>query len=344
MKQRQTELDILRLLATLAVISAHLGRIPYVAVCWTSGLFDVSIAPFVASVPVFFMISGRFFLDEKKTITLQTLFRKNIFRLLFAFALWSAVYTAYYVWNGTYAKLNIFGILAEWIQGPVHFWYLYATVGLYLLTPLCRKIVQDKTVCLYVLVLFAVYNLTTQYLIYLPKVGGILENAVGRLGLESLSGCMGCFLLGYALYANQEKITEKWEITIYILGAVLMVLTYVLDISINVERWGSDFVKQYQKPNVIFYSAAIYLFFVKRVSRCAFSDRIRKLFAKTTEYGFGVYILHALVIELFKFLPFPVRPMSPVVATALLAVCVYIVSLLLTAMIRKIPGVGKHLL
>lgn len=344
MKQRQTELDILRFFATLAVIVIHIGRIPYVSECWASGLFDVSIAPFVSSVPVFFMISGRFFLDERKTITLHTLFRKNIFRLTFTFVLWSAVYTMYYVWDGTYAELNIFGILTEYIHGPVHFWYLYATVGLYLLTPLFRKIVQDKAVCRYALVLFAVYNLTTQYLIYLPKVGGIVEHAVGRLGLESLSGYMGCFLLGYVLYINQKKITKRWEITIYILGAVLMSLTYILDISISVELRSSDFVKQNQKPNVIFYSAAIYLFFIKRVSKCAFSDRIRKLFAKTTEYGFGVYILHALVIELFIFLPFPARPMSPALVTVVLTVCVYIVSFLLTAMIRKIPGVGKLLL
>lgn len=344
MKKRQTELDILRFLATLAVIVIHMGRIPFVSDCWASGRLSMSIAPYVWCVPVFFMISGRFFLDPEKNIPLKVLFQKYIFRLILAFALWSAIYTAYDVWAGTYGNLNIFGILTEYLHGPTHFWYLYTAVALYLLTPFLRKVVSDKTVCIYALVLFAIYNITTQYLIYIPKVGGILESTVSRLGLESLSGYVGYFLLGYVLYVYQEKITKKWEVTIYFLGVLLLVLTYVLDISISDELRAADFVKQYQKPNVVFYSAALYLFFIKRVSKLTFSEKICTVFAKATEYGFGVYILHALVIELLSFLPYPAQPISPVVITPLLAVCVYLISFILTAMIRKLPIVGKYLL
>ena len=344
MKKRQTELDILRFLATLAVIVIHMGRIPYVSDYWASGWLPISIAPLVWCVPVFFMISGRFFLDPEKNIPLKVLLQKYILRLIFTFSLWSAVYTAYYVWDGTYSNLNIFGILTEYIHGPIHFWYLYAAVGLYLLTPLLRKIVQDKTVCLYVLVLFVIYNIVTQYLIYIPKVGGIVESMVSRLGMESLCGYVGCFLFGYVLYAYQEKITKKWEFAIYFLGALLLILTYFLDTSISDELRAADFVKQYQKPNVIFYSAAFYLFFIKRVSKLNLSEKICTIFAKTTEYGFGVYILHALVIDLISFLPYPAQPISPAVITPLLAICVYLISFMLTALIRKIPKVGKYLL
>ncbi len=344
MKQRQTELDILRFLATLAVMIIHMGRVSYVSVCWASGLFQMSIAPLAWCVPVFFMISGRFFLDPERIVTLRVLFQKYIFRLILAFTLWSAIYTAYDVWSGAYAGLSIFGILAEYIHGPVHFWYLYAAVGLYLLTPLLRKVSRDNALCGYILILFAVYNITTQYLIYLPKIGSIVENAVGRLGLESFSGYAGCFLLGHFLSVNRDKITKKWETAIYLLGALLLVMTYVLDVFLPEELRQNDFVKQYQKPNVILFSAAIYLFFIKRVSELKFSPRIRQLLAKATEYGLGVYILHALVIELLSFIPFPAQPISPAVITVILTVCVYIVSFLLTAMIRKIPGLGKYLL
>ena len=87
--------------ATLAVIVIHMGRIPFVSDCWASGWLPMSIAPYVWCVPVFFMISGRFFLDPAKDIPLKVLFQKYIFRLILAFLLWSAVYTAYYVWDGT---------------------------------------------------------------------------------------------------------------------------------------------------------------------------------------------------------------------------------------------------
>lgn len=343
MKQRQTELDILRFLATVAVVVIHMGRIPAVVVLWETARIEGSIAPLVWCVPVFFMISGRFFLDEEKPLALKKLFQKYILRLIIAFALWSAVYTAYYVLDGTYSGLTIFGILTQYIHGPVYFWYLYATVGLYLLTPLLRRIAGDRKVLAYTLVLFGIYNVTMQYLVYLPKIGGIAESAVSRLRIDLLNGYLGCFLLGHFLYVNREKITKKLEMAIYFLGAALLVLTCILDISISEELRNGDFVKQYQKPNVILFSAAIYLFFIKRVSRVCVSEKVRAFFGKTTEYGFGVYILHALVIEFAKFLPVPER--APGLAVMIFgAAAILLVSCLLTALIRKIPCVGKYII
>lgn len=343
MKQRQTELDILRFLATVAVVLIHMGRIPAVAALRETARIEGSIVPLVWCVPVFFMISGRFFLGEEKPLGLKKLFQKYILRLIIAFALWSAVYTAYYVLDGAYSGLTIFGILTQYIHGPVHFWYLYATVGLYLLTPLLRRVAGDRKVLSYTLVLFGIYNVTTQYLVYLPKIGGIAENAVSRLGLDLLNGYLGCFLLGHFLYVNREKITKKWETAIYILGAALLVLTCILDISISEELRNSDFVKQYQKPNVILFSAAIYLFFIKRVSKVRFSEKVRAFFGKTTEYGFGVYILHALVIEFAKFLPISERTPGLVVMV-FGAAAIFLISCLLTAMIQKTPCLGKHII
>ena len=342
MKQRQTELDILRFLATISVIAIHMGRIPAVAALWEAGWIEMSIVPLVWCVPVFFMISGRFFLDEEKPITIKKLFQKYILRLIAAFAVWSAVYTAYYVLDGTYSSLNIFGVLTQYICGPIHFWYLYAIVGLYLLTPLLRRVAGDCKVLAYTLVLFGIHNVMTQYLVYMPKIGGIAESAVSRLGLDLLNGYLGCFLLGHFLYKNNEKITKKWEVAIYMLGAALLVLTYILDISISEGLRNGDFVKQYQKPNVIVFSAAIYLFFIKRISTVNFSEKVRTFFTKTTEYGFGVYILHALVIEFAKKVPIPERTPSFIVMI-LGTAAIFLISCLLTALIRKIPSVGKYI-
>lgn len=341
MKQRQTELDILRVLATLAVIMIHMGRNPYIATIEASTIIGKSIAPLVWCVPVFVMISGRFFLDPAKDITIRKLLIKYIPRLIIAFIVWSAVYTAYDVWNGTYGNLNIFGILTQYIAGPIHFWYIYMTVGLYLLTPFLRKVAKDRNLCIYFLVIFAIYNVVTQYLIYLPKVGGIIENTVGSLGIDMLAGYAGYFVLGYFLYENREKIPVKCEVLIYIVGAVLYVLTYVLDANIGEELRSSDFVKQYEKPNVMLFSAAIYLFFVKRVSTFRFSEKVQKFFAKTTEYSFGVYLLHALVIAFTASIPLPFNIPFHCLIMVVFACAIYMCSVVLVALVRKIPYFGK---
>lgn len=344
MKQRQTELDILRFLAMLAVIVIHTGRNPYIVSISASTVMGRSIAPLVWCVPVFVMISGRFFLDPARDISAGKLLTKYIPRLVIAFVFWSAVYTAYGVWDGTYSGLNLFGILTQLIAGPVHFWYLYMTVGLYLLTPILRKVAKDKLLCAYFLVIFAVYNVTTQYLIYLPKVGGIIEKTVGRIGMDLLAGYAGYFVLGYFLYENRESITAKWETVLYTVGVMLYVLTFVLDVNISADLRNKDFVTQYEKSNVMLFSASIYLFFVKRISILRFSERVQMFFAKTTEYGFGVYLLHALMISVTARIPLPAKVPCSGLVVILYAVMIYLFSAALTALIRKIPVVGKYIL
>lgn len=84
---RQTELDVLRLLATLAVIMIHAGGIS--ASC--------GIAPLVWCVPVFFLISGRFFLDPERNVTAATLFRKSIPHIAIA-VLFGQLYSLYTIY------------------------------------------------------------------------------------------------------------------------------------------------------------------------------------------------------------------------------------------------------
>ena len=121
MKQRQTELDILRFLATLMVIMTHVcaGVVKAIPVSSPTWVFLNSCRAAVTwDVPVFVMISGRFFLDESRTITLKDIFGKYLKRLILAFVVWSAVYQIYYVIHSAVmgqTYLNITGIISEWI-------------------------------------------------------------------------------------------------------------------------------------------------------------------------------------------------------------------------------------
>ena len=165
--KRQTELDILRLAAMLAVIAMHSGGGTGVQIFGRAISNHAFVALIVWCVPVFFMISGRFFLDPQRDVTLRRVLTKYVPHIVTAFLSWSAVFTVYYIRSGGYAGLNAFGILAQFIEGPYHFWYLYTLVGLYLLTPFLRKIAEDDRLLRYFLLLFGVMNLVKQYLVYL---------------------------------------------------------------------------------------------------------------------------------------------------------------------------------
>lgn len=332
MKQRQTELDILRFLALFAVILIHV-----------SGGFELLGPMFmpllVWCVPVFIMLSGRFFLDEEKPITVKKLLQKYLLRIVLAFVVWSGVYTIYYMWSGVYDILNIKGILAQCMEGPYHFWYLYMLAGLYMLTPFLRKITQDKQLCDYFLVLFAVFNIITEYVIFIPKIGDIIAATVNKLGINMVLGYVGYFVLGNYIQQNKEKITPKIETLIYGSGMGMLILTCVLENMIRPELRQNNFVKQYMKPNVVIYSSAIFTLFIKRISRIHFSPKIQRIFAKLTELGFGVYILHALVADFLV----DIFQMHSYLALVLMAAVVCGISLCLTWLIRSIPLVGKRI-
>lgn len=341
--KRQTELDILRLLAILAVIAMHAGGNKYLTANFDPRRHSMFVAAIVWCVPVFFLISGRFFLDPQRNVTIGKIWRKNIRRIAAAFVVWSSVYTLYYVKSGAYDGLNIWGILTQWITGPYHFWYLYAIIGLYALTPLIRKITENEKLMLYFLAIFAVANIVGEYLVYLPKLGGIVKGVYDRLWLSTVAGYVGYYVLGYCVFHYRDRISSKPELAIYIAGGISFAATILLEGCVSPELRAADFVKQYLKPNVILFSTAIYMFFVKRASQIRFSEKAAKAWGKLTELSFGVYILHALVNEVLSFIPIAQPVAHPYILLVLLTAAIYLLSLALTWLIRKIPFVGKKI-
>lgn len=341
--KRQTELDILRLLAILAVIAMHADGNKYLAANFDPGRHSMFVAAMVWCVPEFFMISGRFFLDPQRNVTIGKIWSKSIRRIAVAFVVWSSVYTLYYVKSGAYAGLNIWGILTQWIEGPYHFWYLYALISLYALAPLIRKITENEKIMLYFLAIFAAANIVGEYLVYLPKLGGIIKKAYDRLWLSNVAGYVGYYVLGYCVFHYRDRISRKLELAIYIAGALSFAATILLEGRISPELREADFVKQYLKPNVILFSTAIYMLFVKRVSQISFSEKAAKTLERLTELSFGVYILHALINEVLEFIPIAKLAMHPYILLAALTAAIYLISLALTWLIRKIPFVGKKI-
>lgn len=345
MKQRQTELDILRFLATLAVIMTHVcgGPVKAIPVTTPTWVFLNSCRAAVTwDVPVFVMISGRFFLDESRNISMGDIFGKYLKRLILAFVVWSAVYQAYYaiysVTAGT-GSLNIKGVVFEWIAGAYHLWYLYMLAGLYVLTPFLRKIAQDRKLTEYFLILFVISQFVTNYAVAVPKAGEIVTEVLGKTYFHFTLGYAGYFLLGY--YLHRYGVPDKWEKPLYVLGLLLTVFSVVATtLHSQWEGAPNAWFSTYQMPNIIVESAALYTFFVRRVSKVQFTARCRAFFARMTELGFGVYLVHALVIELVTLTGLTVNTM-PVLTLPLITFVVLVLSLFLTKLIRTIPRVGK---
>lgn len=343
-KKRETELDILRLMATLAVVLTHVcgGPIKILSILdidWQ--ILNCFRSAITWDVPVFVMISGGMFLNPEKNLTLKVLYGKYIKRLVTAFVFWSAIFQVYYKTFAIYT-LNWKGILSEFLIGPYPFWYLFMFAGVYATIPFLKKITTDKKLTEYFLVLFFAFQVLICYGQALPGIGNTISSVLNNIDFTFAIGFVGYFVLGY--YLKAYDISKKAEYALYTLGILLVPLCcYVTTRQSIINMEYTETFSKYLMPNIIVESAAIYTFFIKRVSKINFSEKTVKIFSKLTEYGFGVYLVHALINELVGLTGWTAVTISPFVSVPILTIVVYTLSLLITIVIRKIPFIGKNI-
>lgn len=163
-KNRKTFLDILRILATFAVVIYHVlcssvSNDPEISA--ELGTAALSLAGTLKwHVPVFFMITGYLWLNDDKTCTYRNI-THNIIRFLlvlltvgFSYAVMERVFT-----SGALSARVLFLAFTDVLTGNLwdHMWYLYAAIGIYLFLPAIKpffKNRQQKEICFFAALLF----------------------------------------------------------------------------------------------------------------------------------------------------------------------------------------------
>ena len=148
---RKQFLDVLRVLATCAVVLMHVltGAID---------VTDTSIVPEYRSlllsvmdlvtwcVPIFLLISGYLFLNPERTLTYPVMIKKYCRRIALAILLFGVPYAAseLVVTERTFRIRMIPEALKMTLTGHTwsHMWYLYLILFLYLITPLLKKVLR----------------------------------------------------------------------------------------------------------------------------------------------------------------------------------------------------------
>lgn len=343
-KQREIELDVLRVIAMFAVVIVHTcgmetHNLPITDVNWQILTFIAGIMTW--QIPVFVMISGRFFLDPKREMNADKI-RKSVCRLVNAFVFWDVIYQIYYIFSGAYSNLNWKGILAQALEGPYHFWYLHMLIWIYMLTPFLRKITQEKKLMEYFIILFLFFEFVTNYGVQLPFIGDTLAILVRYINFNFALGYSGYYVMGYYLY--RYKISDKFEIPLYILGMIFIIgagiFTVYRSVNIGIHE---DWFTAYLMPNVAIESMAIYTFFVKRVSNFSLNELCKRIIYKLSEYSFGVYLIHALVLVAVEKVGITPIMINPFVMVPTIGLIVVVISNILIHFLRKTPCIGKKI-
>lgn len=148
---RKQFLDVLRVLATCAVVLMHV-------LTGATDVTDASIVPEYRSlllsvmdlvtwcVPIFLLISGYLFLNPERTLTYLVMIKKYCRRIALAILLFGVPYAAseLVVAEKSFRVMMIPEALKMTLTGHTwsHMWYLYLILFLYLITPLLKKVLQ----------------------------------------------------------------------------------------------------------------------------------------------------------------------------------------------------------
>ncbi len=147
-------LELLRIIASFAVIIIHvasqyMNQVEMGGWQWRVFRTYRDLASF--AVPIFVMISGTLFLS--KDISVETIVKNYIIRIMRVFLFWSTLYSVVFFHSD-----GILTMAGNVVRGYSHLWFLYMIAGLYLITPILRQIVTNEKMLKYLIALGAFFG------------------------------------------------------------------------------------------------------------------------------------------------------------------------------------------
>lgn len=350
---RKQFLDVLRVLATCAVVLMHV-------LTGATDVTDASIVPEYRSlllsvmdlvtwcVPIFLLISGYLFLNPERTLTYPVMIKKYCRRIALAILLFGVPYAAseLVVAERTFRIRMIPEALKMTLMGHTwsHMWYLYLILFLYLITPLLKKVLRVLPVW-GVAAVMAVIFLGSSVAPFLNKVLDV--NSIPVLpdgGVYFLY-----YLCGY-FFAVREVCVDKGR-NVWLTAAVA-----VLALGMILSRTLAGFSIQmaYNYPFTVLLAVLLFA--------AGWNGSIKKHRLPWQEAGalsFAVYLVHPVYVNLlYKFVkitPFTVLEQCGVQSVAagqavlillLVAFCLVVLALATATawVLRKIPVLRKYVL
>ncbi len=337
-------LDVLRCLACIAVVLTHAcstnmpsyGSIDYVVSAILSCLPN-------GAVPIFVMISGALFLEEKKQITNKKMLY-YVLKLLKFYIFWDVVYCFIFrivrplITNSPVSFTTILGAI---INGHYHLWFIPMLVGLYLIVPLLRlwvKTENKKYVKYYLFLSFIFVFLIPQGM----SILGLLSEKTNEIvifdyiNLKYVFGYTSYFILGW--YLNNTKIEKKkLFFVLLIVSLSVSVLNKILSAKYNVE---SFILSGNFSLITLFYVLSLFIVIKNIFIDYEKNNTFKKTICFIGDNSLGIYAIHAGFITFFSILlpKFNLSALSIIIISFLFS---FLIPLLLSFIGKKIPFIKK---
>ena len=342
--RRVVYFDLLRVVAIFVVVAVHLSAMHWADVdvnsrAWFA--FNLYCTAGKWSVPIFVMISGALFLGRE--VSISAILKKNVARITTVFLFWSGCYALVDL-IFRHAPLSV--VLSQLITGHYHLWFLYMIVGLYLLIPLLRPIVQNETLMRYFLLLAFVFTFLLPQLALFTSFVSLEASTVIRTVIM-YSYCF--FPLGFTVYfvggyyLSRRSFSRREEIVLYCVGITALLFSIIAPAVLSRAQGAPNATfYNYNDLNVLCTSVPIFVFAKQHLNFPRMGERAYTLLRKMSKYSFGVYLVHPMVIELLQHFGIDTFSCNAFFSVPLLAVLVFAVSTLISALLNAIPFIKDH--
>lgn len=335
-------LDVLRCLAIYLVVGLHSIADPLT----NKGLFatrtwwvlNVCSGLVRMGVPLFFMISGYLLLSDPRTLDIGKFYRRRLGKLLPPFLVWDVIYFLKRCAEEAVEPdiLTFFKELAS--QGSkYHFWFVYQIIGLYLLMPFLKRIVDQCTTRELVIFLGVILLQPTLFRL-LNVVQPVIWFNLFRALVE---GYAGFLITGYLLGSRELSRTARWWI--YGLGLVGLVGG----------AWGNYVFSSPDHIDLVFnegYSITHFLtsgacFVLVKQHAGKLPRWLLRGTEKVSQLTYGIYLSHLLVLDwIFQNRWYIMPSHTPAIFVIFAFVVTSLVSTVFIWLVSHIRGLRKLLM
>lgn len=365
-------LDVLRLVALLMVIAGHSVDM-YNATPQDdpmNGFWGAFIGSLMRpSVPLFAMMTGLLLLPVRESA--GDFYRRRIPRVLEPMVIWSAIYYLVPWLTGVLGMdLSVVSILYPFEFSPsqdfgdalhniamipfafngytTHMWYIYMLIGLYLIMPFFSAWIEknDRTLVRTFIIMWCCS-------LMLPYLSQILSpDLFGRCAWNEFgtfyyfAGFAGYLLLGHLLGKGNPLPSRK----IIAMGAMLYfagyIITYtgfssmIVQYSYEQEPELIEMFWQFCSPNVALMAIGMFLA-AQRVK--IHSERVQRALANITKCGFGIYLMHYILLGPIILLLLPLGLPTPVCVIATVILVFLLCWGVVNAMYKLLPRVARYI-
>ena len=341
--------DLIKAVAIILVIVYHVVNESWSQTQFSTAQYrtlltsvDVCLSFVTIGVPLFFMTSGSLLLQSSKVDEpIRVFLKKRLARVGLAFVFWSAIY---FVWSyyALHVPLTFYSVTQALLSGGAYnqFWFIYALMGLYLITPILRMVIKSskREMLRYLIILWVLAAFVPPLLRLATGLG--IDNTLLLFG-----GYIGYFVLG--LYLMGVKIKTKLLIG-FLSGGIISTFLGLLLLQGPFDFLGNYyFFDGYMSFTVLLSSIAAFLLLSKLSWNWPGERRpwLSKLVHAIGENTLPIFFMHAIVIEVLNSGTLGIRisltSMSPLIEIPLATVATLFICLGSILVIKRIPFFRK---